>query len=343
MAWMAIASAAMPIIGGLIGRAASEGDRADAKAAIDDGIRQLTSLGAPPDLSKKIIYEQLEKQGILTPELEEDIELSANRYEDIKEDTTLRDAQTGALMDIQQRGRVGLSPEDRAALAEIRQQTAQDAEAKRQQILQSMAQRGMAGSGAELASQMMAAQSGANRQSQEGMQLSGMASQRALQALSQSAGLASDIRRQDLVLPEMQARAASDIDRFNVSNQRDVQQRNVSSKNVAQEKNLSEAQRIADYNAQLENQERLRQAEAQRTYWLDSMDRARTIYNMQRDKSAMHQQQADNTQSMYSKMGSSAGSGLSSLGGGGQTTDTTGGGGGGSTANANSKFPARTM
>jgi len=328
-------------VGTVVGRDASASDRDMARREMMASLADLQSVGEPPDLSKKIILERLESQGKLTPEAEEDLNIAFNDFNKITEDSTLRDAQTGALAELQQRGRVGLSPEDKAALNEIRQQNALDAEAKRQQILQSFAQRGMGGSGNELASQLIASQNQANRQSDQSMQQSALASQRALQALGQQAGLAGSIRGQDLALPTLQANANLDIEKFNTANSRQVQQRNVQNRNVAQATNLSESQRIADYNTTQENRERQRQAEAQRQFWLDKVNKAKMISDSRLGLSKYYQGQADETQAGYSSVGAGFGGAASSAGAGmGQGSKNMSGGssGGGMTSGESSSM-----
>ena len=230
-----------------------------------DMIKQM--MGSVPDQQKPILYEQLKAQGILTPELEKQIQLGESQVSQIQEDPSLKAAQMEALQGIQARGKVGLTPEDRARLNEIRQQTAGDTEAKRQQIMQTMQARGQGGSGAELMAQLQSAQGGSNQEANQGLQLGGLSSQNALNALAQSGQLGGQIRGQDFGIAQQKAAAADAVSQFNAQNQVSQQARNVASANQAQQANLTNAQRIADANTSQANAEKYRQAMAPTAMW----------------------------------------------------------------------------
>ncbi len=134
----------------------------------------------------------------------------------------------------------GLSDIDRARLAEIRAQQASQERGARQAILQNMAQRGMGGSGSELAAYLQAQQSAADRASLEGAQVAGEAQARQLQAGLQRAQLAGNIGERDYAREAQKAQAQDIINRFNVEN-----------RNLAQMSNLERQQAISNLNKQL--------------------------------------------------------------------------------------------
>ncbi len=55
------ASIAAPIIGGIMGNEAARGNREAAQRAAAEAYAELMKVGAPPDLSKRIILEQFRK------------------------------------------------------------------------------------------------------------------------------------------------------------------------------------------------------------------------------------------------------------------------------------------
>lgn len=309
----AVASVAGPILGGILGNNAASGDRARAQAVSQEAIDIIDSIGAPPDLAKKIIFQKFQEAGILTPEIEQQIEKGFSEYANIKEDPALRDAQMTALEGIQQRGRVGLNAEDRAALNQIRNETQRDSEAKRQQILQQMQARGLGGSGAELISQLNESQGSANRASEESDRLAAMASKNALEALAQQSRIASDVRGQDYGVASNKAAAADAINKFNIQNQAGVQQRNIDRANTAQTSNLAQKQKTLDTNTTVENAERLRQVEAERQRWLDQSDLASKRANVRTGLSTTLRDQADATAQGYGNMGAGAGTALGAI------------------------------
>lgn len=312
----AIGAAAAPIVGGLIGNLMSQKDRNNQKKLMQQAMAELEAVGYPPDLSKEIIYSQFEQVGILTPQLEEDLSstLAPSQVASITEDPALRQAQTSALSQLQQRGKVGLSAEDRASLNTVRNEVQRDAQAKQGQILQQMQARGMGGSGAELIAQLQAGQAGADRASAESDSLMSMAQQRALQALNSSADLASGLRTQDFGIAADKARAVDERNKFLLQNSVARQTNNTNRLNQAQQLNLAEQQRIADANNQMANQEQLRQVSEQGNLYDRSLGYAGAKANAMTGQANFAGQQAANTANMYSGLGSAVGAGVSAYG-----------------------------
>jgi len=330
MAWpLAVAAVAAPIITGIMGSNAAKADRQRAEAAMNAALAEIKAVGAPPDLSREIILEKFEQQGILTPELEEEISIGFSQVSQIQEDITLRQAQTDALRGLQDRAQMGITAQERGDLNTIRREVAREAEARRQQVLQQMQARGLGGSGAELAGQLQASQAGAELASQEGDRIAAMAQRNALQAMTQAGQMGGQIRGQDFDVARAKAAAADEFRRFDVANQVAQQQRNIASKNIAAARNLAEKQRIADANVQQGNLERYRQQEARRQQWQDRLNQAQAAAGIRTGQSGFHSKQAGETANRYSQMGSGISGGLISaygagMFGGEQKKDTTG-------------------
>lgn len=133
--------------------------------------------------------------------------------------TRPEDAQTqrDVYGELLERGRSGeLRMADRARLNEIQNQNAIRERGARGAILDSFAARGMGGSGTELAALLSNQQASADRNSREGLQVAGMADERADRNLLQAAGLAGDVRGQDFREAGYNADALRDADVFNV-------------------------------------------------------------------------------------------------------------------------------
>lgn len=308
------ATVAAPIIGGLVGNIAAQGDRDKQRAAMKAALSELNKIGTPPDLSKEILLQELQRQGVYTPQMEEEIAVAESELGQLQEDPTLREAGVSALRMMQQRAKTGLSSEDRAALNQVRQEVQRDSEAKRQQILQQMQSRGMAGSGQELAMQLQAAQGAADQAAAGSDQLMSQAQQRALAALGQSSDMASRMRGQDFDVSSSKARAIDERNRFLAENSMSRQSRNVSTMNQAQQANLAEQQRIADYNTQMKNQEMLRQNQAQRDLFQDKLNLASAKSGAQTGQANFYGQQAQQTAQQFAGMGSAIGGGISAYG-----------------------------
>lgn len=308
MAWQA---AIAPIVGGIIGNMVSSGDRGDGLAALQRGWAELDAIGMPPDLSQRVLMQQFQQAGILTPELEQDMyTLGDSKVAMIEEDSSLRDAQMDALSGLRERAKIGLSPEDRLAVNEIRRDSAVEAEAKRQQILQNFAARGQAGSGSEFIAALQAGQSGAEEASRQGDRIGAMASQNALQAISSAGSLGGQIRQQDFGVASAKAGAEDSFNlaNWNAANQR--QARNVGQQNQAQQYNLGQAQNISNANTSMENQERLRMENAKRDYWQDKMARASAYSGQGQQQYQASNDEADRTSNMWAGIGSGVGTGI---------------------------------
>jgi hypothetical protein len=219
MTGMAIASVAAPIVGGLVGNLMGSGDRKRQAAMIKRAMAELDAVGQPPDLSREIIFKELQRAGILTPQLEEEITVAESEMGKLKEqDPSLRDTQRQALERIKQQAATGLTAEDRASLNQVRGEVQRDSEAKRQQIMQSMQSRGMGGSGAELMSALQSAQGAADQAATGSDAVMAQAQQRALQALSESGRMAGDIRGQDFGIDSARAQAVDERNRMLAQN-----------------------------------------------------------------------------------------------------------------------------
>lgn len=313
MLGMAIASGVAPIVGGILAGKANKKAMAAAQAALAEARDIIDKVGAPPDLSAKIIMEKFAQAGILTPEMEAAINLGVSKVSQIQEDAQLRDAQISALSELKKRGRAGLTSEERGEWNRSRQSVQKDNEAKQQQIKQDLAMRGQAGSGAEIASRLLASQEAADRASEEGDRISATASARALQAISNAGALGGDIRGQDFSIEQSKAGAEDEFNRFNVANQVGRETRNVGSRNTAQEYNLSNKQNVSNMNVSTENQERQRQVEAKRQHWLDSLAYAQARANPYGQQAQMEMQSGQNKANMYQGIGAGVGSMFGSL------------------------------
>lgn len=275
----AVIGAGVGLIGGAAADAAAEVDRVKAQRAIEDAYKYLQQVGLPPDSAKAIIYNQYKQKGLLTPELEKAINAGPSKMEGVTGSKEGQQAQLQALQILQQRGQTGLTPEDRAALNQIRQQVAADTRAKQQAIQQQFAARGQGGSGAELIGALQAAQSGTNQASIEGDRLAAMASQNALQSIGQAGTLGGQINQQQFGQQAEKAKAQDVINMFNAQNQVGQQARNVGAQNQAQAGNLAAGQQIQNANTQQSNQELLRQNQAARQNYLDKLGYATTLQN----------------------------------------------------------------
>jgi hypothetical protein len=193
----------------------------------------------PPELEKLVLQnpEWLQDLEAATIEGVADVKwegadaatVDGTAFDDISSDPRLREDQMatlGALQELVDGG--GMNAVDKANLARIQSQTGQADRGRREAILQNAAQRGMGGSGMELLAQLDSSQAATDRAAQEGLDVAGMAQQRALEAMMSKGQMAGSIRGQDFSEAAQRAAAMDAISRFNAGNTQQNNQFNAS-------------------------------------------------------------------------------------------------------------------
>jgi len=189
---------------------AGKSEMGESNKLMRDNIAKLEAIGIPTIEAQKIALQNPELVAPLVAE-----QMGASQMEDIQMDPRLQAAQRAALDEMTGLGQTGLGAEDKAAFNQMRRQAAGAAEAQQASTLQEMASRGMLDSGANLAAQLQAGQSQADRMSQEGDRLAASAAEARRAALGQQANMASQMSAQDLGLKTNKASAADTIAQFN--------------------------------------------------------------------------------------------------------------------------------
>jgi hypothetical protein len=166
--------------------------------------------------------------------------------EGIATDPRLATAQQKALSSLEERGQAGLTAEEDVQMRNIIRKAGAEAQAQDASIMSDLAQKGMSGSGQELAARMMAGQAAADRTSQEGLKLGAMALERMLSADVSAGNMAGNLRTQDFSEQSDIARAKDIIASGNIANQRTISSSNVDARNRAALRKLEEEQKYAD-------------------------------------------------------------------------------------------------
>jgi len=235
----------------------SGGSRKDSDQALARAGQRFENIDPLSLEEMKINLAQAVNAGQMTPEDAETYLLEASAQEQVSTDPRLRQAQMNALSQLEGVAQSGLTVGDRGDLQRIQGEAAAAEKGQRDAILQNAQSRGVAGSGMELASQMMAQQQGANRASQQGFDVAKQAQARALEAMLQSGNLGGQIRTQDFGEQSKLAEARDAISRFNTQNKQAVNMANVDARNAAQLRNVNMAQDVANRGQDTQNQERL--------------------------------------------------------------------------------------
>lgn len=153
-------------------------------------------------------------------------------FDSISTDPRLQEQQMaslGALKDLAASG--GMTDMDKANMSRSQSENAQADTGRRDAIMQGMARRGMGGSGNELLAQLQSSQAATDRSAQQGLDINGMAQQRALDAMMRGGDLAGSIRGQQFGEKAQVANARDAISKFNSANANSNSQFNASAGN----------------------------------------------------------------------------------------------------------------
>ena len=219
-------------------------------------LQALTSLlNRPPEIpevefQKYSTPEALSYLGNFTPE-----ELQATGLPAGVINQAMRQKQLQALGGVEQLSQTGLSAIDRAALTEIQNEIAMQERAQRESILQNMAQRGMSGSGQELAAQLQSSQAASQLASQQGLQQAAQAQRARVDALSNLSNMATGIESTDFQRQAQKAQAQDVINQFNTQNTNVAGLRNLQTQQDLSTMNAQERNRIAQANTDLMNRQ----------------------------------------------------------------------------------------
>ena len=214
------------------------------------------ALNKPPEI-QNIEYQQYampeeyQLVGSYTPEA-----LTDTQLRQLKASPEFRQAQLDVLQKYKEQGEQGLTAIDRAALADIQNELARQERGQREAILANMAQRGMAGSGQELASSLLAGQESAQRASQEGMRLAAQQQANRQEALARVAQMAGGLEQTDFERAANVARAQDVINQFNVANRIQSGRELQATKQRLAEQNIAQRNALRQANVDLLNQQR---------------------------------------------------------------------------------------
>jgi hypothetical protein len=239
--------------------------------------------------------------------MEQTIAQSPSLLKDVQVDPRLRNAQMDTLNTLGRIGSGQLRPEDMAALQQIKQQSEDQYRGNKESILQSMAQRGILGSGAELAAQLQNAQSTANRTQSGDLNIGAQASQRALQALQAQAGLGSQMEGQQFGEASQIAQAQDVINRYNAMNSQQVANTNTGANNVAQQYNLGNAQNLSNINTGITNQQSQYNAQLPMQIYQAQLQKAAAAQGQGNQVANSYNNQAAQTQQMFGSIGQGVG------------------------------------
>lgn len=208
-------ASSLPVVGSLFDNSQAKG-----QGAIADAAAQFQGLKLPD------LQWQNYAPGAVTPEMAQGSQ--------IQDDPLVKSAQLAALAKMGDLANTGLSAADQQGYEQARELGNQTANAGTQAAMQNAISRGVAGSGSELAMREVAAQGGAQRAQQAGLQTAAdSAKQRAMFNTAYSTALGNQ-RTQDLKLNADNTGILNQFNMANTQNRNAAQQYNVGNQNQAQ-------------------------------------------------------------------------------------------------------------
>lgn len=241
------------LVSGLLGGAAAKRGERAARRAAARRLAEYSYSDIPKLEEQQLALLAPELLGEYRPEVEQFLELDPSLLQDVSADEQLIQNQQEALEQLNELSEGGLTAGEMAQARELQRQVDRAGQARQKAVLQNMAQRGVLGSGMELAARLGSSQADTERQASQQDELMKQAQARAMQALGQKADLSGQMRSQGFSEASQRARAADEIARANLMNQMGVQQRNISARNQAQMQNLQARQAIENERARLAN------------------------------------------------------------------------------------------
>src|SRR6185436_7690859 len=227
---------------------------ADPDKLYQDAINAINGVQTPDASQMMVTLQNMVQQGILTPDQMQTALLDRNAFDNITSTPEFAAAQQSALQQLQQIGNEGgLTPIDRAKLADINEQTNQVNRGQEQAIMQNARERGIGGSGLEMASRLQAQQSAADRAARQGRDVAAQAQERALAAIQGAGQLDGQMQEAEFNRGATKAQSQNAIDAANAAMMNQGNQFNTQTLNAAQAANLGERQRIADTNTGIAN------------------------------------------------------------------------------------------
>lgn len=307
----AVIPAVAAIGSGVMGSEAARGQTRSAERARKDALSALSNVYVPTVEEQQVALQNPELIGEYQAILEQNPDQLSTEMGGVSTDPRLAQAQMQYLEALGQQGQTGLTATDRNAFDQLQRGVASQEQSRQNAILQNMAQRGVGGSGMELAARLQSSQSGADRAQQESMALAAQAQQRALEAQAAAGGLAGQMRTQEFGEKSDIARAKDIMGQFNQQNQLATRRGNVQEQRQTQAGNLQMRQSMENQRTNTANeQEKLNKALLQQRF-SNELGRAGGQAGQYNVMGNAAQQGAAATGQNIANIGGAVGSGLS--------------------------------
>ena len=282
MVWDVLASAALPLVGGIFGPSIV-GDTGTPGEDFTSGIDEIRGIDVATVGDQIVNWEHLAYMGdlapaylanMLGPDWESKITADPSVLRSLERDPGFKDAMTKGLDDLRSGAEGGFSTADLAAMEEIRRRVATEERGQREALLQRAQERGVGGSGLEMASALQSQQDMADRRALENLMTAARGEERRIGASQAAAGLGSLFRGQEFAEGKAMDDADRLINQFNAQMRMRQAEGDTNRLMAARQRNLGELQRLSDMNTQGRYQTALRNKALQQQRFDNQMRRA---------------------------------------------------------------------
>jgi hypothetical protein len=206
-----------------------------------------------PDASKFYLDEKLmEAARVQDPDIFTSAAQGPSAMEAITEDPRLRAAQMQEIAGLEQLAETGFTPQMEADIMRAQQGLGTTLRGAREAILQSMAQRGMAGSGLEMAQRAAAGQAATQAAATQGADIAARREASRMQALQGLGAAGGRVRGQEWGQKAQVGTAADEIAARNIAARNQAQQFNIQQQQAARAQRAEAAMREAQARADAE-------------------------------------------------------------------------------------------
>lgn len=252
------------------------GKAEEADKALGEALKAIQSVNVPTKAELTLPeLQQYVNAGILTPAQAQAVLQQQNAYDSIKTDPSAREAEMTALNRLQDVASAGgMTDTMKAQLTEALDRANTNTQGVRGSILDNFAKRGVPTSLMAGAMEQAAAAQDARAANLSATQAAGQAEQNALNAMTQSANVAGNIRSQDYSEADRKAAAANAISQWNAENQTTVNRENANRAQDANVFNTQTDQAVSNANTQNANARTGYNTQVPQTVYQDQLQKA---------------------------------------------------------------------
>lgn len=302
------------LLGGIMAGNTADKAAEQSKALQDEAIARLEALNIPSLEAQRIVLQDPRLVGELIPEMEGAVgDLTSAAAGVQTKDSGLESTQLDALDALSERGQGGLNAADMADINAVKRKTMGSLQGQDASILQNMEQRGLGGSGNELAMRLDAKSKAQSRAGEEADRIAAMNYNAKMSALQGAGNMAGQMQQSQFGRDMGKAGQLDAISKFNQANQINLGNRNVNRTNTAEAGNLASRQNIENQRAANANTSEIHNKGLIQQKFDNEYKKAggqATMLGNQADSTLKSgATQAKNTADMYSNIGKAAASG----------------------------------